>query len=217
LTQDVAIRRFADRDHHIVRWTEFEKGGHFAAWKRPRFCSATSALSSARSAIPVSISIPLAWGVNPTRPRNRGRTKRKSRHSGLGRELREKSRHPSPRWSEQIRSNIEPRTILLRRVLRIIPAGNDSLCAVRELNSARQFAAFFFEMSYRLGRDPRRRTLRRKSFGRNLTRYARSHPNFRRSHILPPSEMKSLYRKNQLPLHQTRFKTCVAARNSLFR
>jgi pimeloyl-ACP methyl ester carboxylesterase len=37
LTQDVAIRRFADRDHHIVRWTEFEKGGHFAAREAPAF------------------------------------------------------------------------------------------------------------------------------------------------------------------------------------
>jgi pimeloyl-ACP methyl ester carboxylesterase len=37
LTQDVAIRRLADRDHHIVRWTEFEKGGHFAALEAPAF------------------------------------------------------------------------------------------------------------------------------------------------------------------------------------
>jgi pimeloyl-ACP methyl ester carboxylesterase len=35
LTQDVAIRRFAERDHAIVRWTEFERGGHFLALEQP--------------------------------------------------------------------------------------------------------------------------------------------------------------------------------------
>ncbi|MCD6059686.1 MAG: putative hydrolase [Thermomicrobiales bacterium] len=30
-TQDVAIRRLAERDHNVVRWTEFDEGGHFAA------------------------------------------------------------------------------------------------------------------------------------------------------------------------------------------
>jgi epoxide hydrolase len=34
-TQDVAIRRFAERDHDVVRWTEFERGGHFAAMEAP--------------------------------------------------------------------------------------------------------------------------------------------------------------------------------------
>jgi len=37
LTKDVAIRRFAERDHHIVRWTEFDQGGHFAAMEAPDF------------------------------------------------------------------------------------------------------------------------------------------------------------------------------------
>lgn len=36
-TQDVAIRRLAERDHNIVHWTEFDKGGHFAALENPEF------------------------------------------------------------------------------------------------------------------------------------------------------------------------------------
>ena len=35
-TQDVAIRRLADRDHNIVRWTEFERGGRFLALEQPQ-------------------------------------------------------------------------------------------------------------------------------------------------------------------------------------
>lgn len=35
LTQDVAIRFLADRDHNVVRWTEFERGGHFLAMEQP--------------------------------------------------------------------------------------------------------------------------------------------------------------------------------------
>ncbi|HEX5993237.1 MAG TPA: epoxide hydrolase [Thermomicrobiales bacterium] len=35
LTQDVAIRRLAERDHNVVRWTEFERGGHFLAMENP--------------------------------------------------------------------------------------------------------------------------------------------------------------------------------------
>jgi pimeloyl-ACP methyl ester carboxylesterase len=35
LTQDVAIRRLAERDHAIVHWTEFDKGGHFLAMESP--------------------------------------------------------------------------------------------------------------------------------------------------------------------------------------
>ena len=31
LTQDVTIRRWAERENNIVHWTEFEHGGHFAA------------------------------------------------------------------------------------------------------------------------------------------------------------------------------------------
>jgi pimeloyl-ACP methyl ester carboxylesterase len=37
LTQDIAIRRFAERDHNIVHWTEFDEGGHFAAMEAPEF------------------------------------------------------------------------------------------------------------------------------------------------------------------------------------
>ena len=36
-TQDVAIRRLAERDHNVVHWTEFDKGGHFAAMENPEF------------------------------------------------------------------------------------------------------------------------------------------------------------------------------------
>jgi pimeloyl-ACP methyl ester carboxylesterase len=36
-TQDIAIRRLAERDHNIVRWTEFDRGGHFAAMENPGF------------------------------------------------------------------------------------------------------------------------------------------------------------------------------------
>jgi epoxide hydrolase len=32
---DIAIRRLAERDHNIVHWTEFERGGHFAAMETP--------------------------------------------------------------------------------------------------------------------------------------------------------------------------------------
>jgi pimeloyl-ACP methyl ester carboxylesterase len=35
LTQDVTIRRWAERENNIVRWTEFDHGGHFAALERP--------------------------------------------------------------------------------------------------------------------------------------------------------------------------------------
>ena len=37
LTQDVAVRRLAERDHNVVRWSEFERGGHFAAMEAPEF------------------------------------------------------------------------------------------------------------------------------------------------------------------------------------
>ena len=36
-TQDIAIRRFAERDHNVVHWTEFDQGGHFAAMENPEF------------------------------------------------------------------------------------------------------------------------------------------------------------------------------------
>lgn len=32
---DVTIRRWAERDHHIVRWTELDHGGHFLAMEAP--------------------------------------------------------------------------------------------------------------------------------------------------------------------------------------
>ncbi|MCG5216706.1 epoxide hydrolase family protein [Streptosporangium sp. KLBMP 9127] len=34
-TNDVTIRRWAERDHHVVRWTELSKGGHFLAMEAP--------------------------------------------------------------------------------------------------------------------------------------------------------------------------------------
>lgn len=34
-TQDVTLRRLAERDHNVVRWTEFERGGHFLALEQP--------------------------------------------------------------------------------------------------------------------------------------------------------------------------------------
>ncbi|MFF8293163.1 epoxide hydrolase family protein [Streptomyces sp. NPDC016309] len=34
-TQDVTIRRWAERDHNIVRWTELDRGGHFLAMEAP--------------------------------------------------------------------------------------------------------------------------------------------------------------------------------------
>ncbi|MFT4040029.1 MAG: epoxide hydrolase [Thermomicrobiales bacterium] len=37
LTQDIAIRRFADRSFNVVHWSEFADGGHFAALENPEF------------------------------------------------------------------------------------------------------------------------------------------------------------------------------------
>ena len=36
-TQDIAIQRLAEREHNIVHWSEFDKGGHFAAMENPEF------------------------------------------------------------------------------------------------------------------------------------------------------------------------------------
>ncbi len=36
-TQDIAIRRLAERDHNVVHWTEFADSGHFAAMEAPEF------------------------------------------------------------------------------------------------------------------------------------------------------------------------------------
>ncbi len=33
--EDVAIRRYGEQGHNIVRWTEFDRGGHFAALEAP--------------------------------------------------------------------------------------------------------------------------------------------------------------------------------------
>jgi pimeloyl-ACP methyl ester carboxylesterase len=35
LTADVAIQRLAERNHNIVHWSEFERGGHFFALEQP--------------------------------------------------------------------------------------------------------------------------------------------------------------------------------------
>ena len=32
---DIAIRRYAERGNTIVHWTEFDRGGHFAAMEVP--------------------------------------------------------------------------------------------------------------------------------------------------------------------------------------
>jgi pimeloyl-ACP methyl ester carboxylesterase len=34
-TTDVTVRRFADKMHNVVRWSEFDRGGHFAALEAP--------------------------------------------------------------------------------------------------------------------------------------------------------------------------------------
>ncbi|MFD2691145.1 epoxide hydrolase family protein [Streptomyces phyllanthi] len=34
-THDVTVRRWAERDHHVVRWTELDRGGHFLAMEAP--------------------------------------------------------------------------------------------------------------------------------------------------------------------------------------
>ncbi|GIG59767.1 microsomal epoxide hydrolase [Longispora fulva] len=39
-TTDYAIRVFADKAHNIVRWTEMERGGHFAAMEAPDLLAA---------------------------------------------------------------------------------------------------------------------------------------------------------------------------------
>jgi pimeloyl-ACP methyl ester carboxylesterase len=33
--RDVTIRPWAERDHHVVRWTELDRGGHFLAMEQP--------------------------------------------------------------------------------------------------------------------------------------------------------------------------------------
>jgi epoxide hydrolase len=31
----VPIRRLAERNHNVIRWTRFDRGGHFAAMEEP--------------------------------------------------------------------------------------------------------------------------------------------------------------------------------------
>ncbi|CAL9336867.1 hypothetical protein SUDANB120_00184 [Streptomyces sp. enrichment culture] len=33
--RDVTVRRWAERDHHVTRWTELDRGGHFLAMEDP--------------------------------------------------------------------------------------------------------------------------------------------------------------------------------------
>jgi epoxide hydrolase len=37
---DPSIRRFADRDHNVTHWSEFDRGGHFAAMEAPDLLTA---------------------------------------------------------------------------------------------------------------------------------------------------------------------------------
>jgi hypothetical protein len=37
LNQDVGVRTLAERDHSVVHWSEFERGGHVAAMEAPDF------------------------------------------------------------------------------------------------------------------------------------------------------------------------------------
>ena len=39
-TTDVTVRRFADHAHNVVRWSEFDRGGHFAALEAPDLLTA---------------------------------------------------------------------------------------------------------------------------------------------------------------------------------
>jgi pimeloyl-ACP methyl ester carboxylesterase len=32
---DPGVRRIAERDHHVVHWSEFDQGGHFPAMEVP--------------------------------------------------------------------------------------------------------------------------------------------------------------------------------------
>jgi pimeloyl-ACP methyl ester carboxylesterase len=34
-SEDISIRRYAEREHNIVHWTDFHRGGHFAAMEEP--------------------------------------------------------------------------------------------------------------------------------------------------------------------------------------
>ena len=32
---DAGVRRIAEREHNVVHWSEFDRGGHFAAMEAP--------------------------------------------------------------------------------------------------------------------------------------------------------------------------------------
>ncbi|WP_220504779.1 hypothetical protein [Microbispora sp. H13382] len=46
---DAGVRRIAEREHNVVHWSEFDRGGHFAAMEAPTCSSRTSGPSSAPS------------------------------------------------------------------------------------------------------------------------------------------------------------------------
>ena len=46
---DYAIRRYGERGHNIVHWTEFDRGGHFAAMEAPDLLVEQRSPSSADS------------------------------------------------------------------------------------------------------------------------------------------------------------------------
>lgn len=35
IAEDVAIRRYAEQNNNIVHWSDFDRGGHFAAMEAP--------------------------------------------------------------------------------------------------------------------------------------------------------------------------------------
>jgi pimeloyl-ACP methyl ester carboxylesterase len=39
-TKDITVRRFAEREHNVVHWTEYDRGGHFVALEQPRLFTA---------------------------------------------------------------------------------------------------------------------------------------------------------------------------------
>ena len=42
---DMAIRRYGEKRHNIVHWSDFDSGGHFASMETPQFLSTTSGRS----------------------------------------------------------------------------------------------------------------------------------------------------------------------------
>lgn len=35
LSQDTAVKKLAEKEHNIVQWSEYDKGGHFFAFEQP--------------------------------------------------------------------------------------------------------------------------------------------------------------------------------------